>query len=76
MNCFWTISKYEFDTIKGKYVRTITRNCISIHEVNDIIDAREKECTNAGIRTWRPSSIELYEYDGERVQSYWDLQMY
>lgn len=76
MNCCWTISKYDFDAIKGKYVRTITRNCISVHEVNDIIDAREKECANAGIRTWRPSSIELYEYDGERVQSYWDLQMY
>lgn len=76
MNYCWTISKYEFDTIKGKYVRTITRNCISVHEVNDILDAREKECANAGVRTWRPSSIELYEYENERVQSYWDLQMY
>lgn len=76
MNYRWTISKYDFDAIKGKYIGTPIRKCISIDEVYDIIDAREKECANAGIRTWRPSSIELYEYDGERIQSYWDLTVY
>lgn len=74
MNNRWTISKYDFDAIKGKYIGTLIRKCISIHDVKDFIDAREKECTNAGIRTWRPSSIELYEYNGERIQSYWETE--